>query len=414
MDRELTPDIRRRAAARRWLKIALPLIIVVAAMVMLPGWLRPSLSRERIRTARVTVGALDAGFTAAGTVVPEVERVISSPLDARVLRVLRRPGAALKAGDPVVALDVSESTLAAERSQSDLRLKENLREQTRLGYEQALAAVDRRMAIKRLELESRKATLDGYRKLADGGLISAEELRKAVLAVQQAEIELAQLVEERASTADTTTLRLQGLALEQASLDRELTERKRVLELATTKSDRDGVLTWVVSEEGALVRKGDVLARIADLSSFRVEATASDVHAGQVQAGMPVVVRFDDVTIEGRVSEVYPAVQNAMVRFNVALETSAHPRLRASLRVDIQVVTDRKTKIAKVARGPFAEGLGARQVFVVQGGRAIRRDVTLGVASFDEVEIVSGLSVGDEVVVSDMKDYVHLDSVRIR
>src|SRR5690606_31766450 len=110
----------------------------------------------------------------------------------------------------------------------------------------------------------------------------------------------------------------------------------RLLELATTKSDRAGVLTWVVSDEGALVRRGDVLARIADLSSFRIDATVSDIHAATLHSGQTVFVRIDDHTVDGVVQEVYPAVENGTVRFMVGLVGESAVELRPSLRVDLQ------------------------------------------------------------------------------
>ena len=107
-------------------------------VIWLPGWIRPSLSRARIRTAVVTAGPVEAVIMASGTVTPEVERVLSSPLDARVLRLLQRPGAHLKRGDPVVELDVSESELALDKVVKDLKIKENQQAQTRLALEKAL------------------------------------------------------------------------------------------------------------------------------------------------------------------------------------------------------------------------------------------------------------------------------------
>src|SRR4029077_18222206 len=83
----------------------------------------------------------------------------------------------------------------------------------------------------------------------------------------------------------------------------------RLLDLSTTKSDRKGVLTWVLSQEGALVRRGDVIARIADLSSFRVDGSVSDVHAGQLRPGMSAVVRINDESLDGTISEVFPTVE---------------------------------------------------------------------------------------------------------
>jgi HlyD family secretion protein len=414
VDRTLTAEERQRDRRSRWLKAGLAVAFVVAVAAWLPSWLRPSVDRERIRFARVTTGPIDAGYTAAGTVVPEVELVISSPLDARILRVLKRPGAVLKKGDAVLELDTSEWVVAADKVANDLLLKDNQRQQTRLGYERTLAGVDSRAKVKALELETRRAERESYRLLAAKGLLSKEEMRKADLAVEQAEIELALLKEERASTEKTTAVQLEGLALERATQSRELDERRRMLALATTQADRDGVLTWIVTAEGSLVRRGDVLARIADLKSFRVDATTSDVHAARVRPGLPVIVRFDDVVLQGRVFDVYPAVENATVRFTVTLDESAHPRLRANLRTDVQVVTERKARTLKVARGLFADGIGVRPVFVVEGNRAVRKDVTLGLTSFDEVEVLSGLSEGDEIVVSDMRDYVHLSEIRLR
>ena len=51
-----------------------------------------------------------------------------------------------------------------------------------------------------------------------------------------------------------------------------------------------GVLAWVVGSEGMNVSRGEEVARIADLSAFRVEATVSDVHAARISAGLPALI----------------------------------------------------------------------------------------------------------------------------
>ena len=71
---------------------AVPIVAVALLVAWLPDLLRPGVARARIRTARVTTGPVDAMIMAAGTIVPEIERVLSSPVDARVLRILKRPG----------------------------------------------------------------------------------------------------------------------------------------------------------------------------------------------------------------------------------------------------------------------------------------------------------------------------------
>lgn len=393
--------------------MGVPALLLAGVLIWLPAWIRPSLNRARIRTAPVTTGPVEAVIMASGTVAPDVERVLSSPLDARVLRILQRPGAQLTRGDAVVELDVSESVLALDKVVKDLRIKENQQAQTRLALERSLVDLDGRLEVKTLELQSARARLDADQKLFEEGLFSREALRRSELTVRQAEIELAQLREERRNAERASAVQLDGLALEQGSLDKEAAQARRLLELSTTKSDRDGVLTWVIAQEGALVRRGDVIARIADLSSYRVAATVSDIHAGRVRTGMPVRVRANDLDLEGTVSEVFPTVENGVLQFTVRLAEPSHPGLRPNLRADVLVVTDTKPRTLRVKRGPFADNAPGA-AFVVHGDQAVRVPVTLGLLGADDVEVVSGLNEGDEIVISDMREYMHLSTIRIR
>jgi HlyD family secretion protein len=395
------------------LQVAVPILLVAMFIVWLPGWMRPSVNRARIRTARVTTGPIEAVIMASGTVAPEVERVLSSPLDARVLRLLQRPGAHVKRGDPVVELDVSESVLALEKVVKDLKIKDNQQAQARLTLEKSLVDLDGRHEVKTLELQSAQARLEGDEQLFKDGLSSRDALRRSELAVKQAQIELAQLRDERKNAERSAGVQLEGLSLERGSLDKEVAQARRLLDLSTTKSDRDGVLTWVLSQEGALVRRGDVIARIADLTSFRVDATVSDVHAGRLRIGMPAVVRVNDLDLQGTVTEVLPTIDNGVLHFTVALAEPSHAGLRPSLRADVLVITERKPRALRVKRGPFADN-AARQVFVIRGDRAVRIPIEVGLSGADDVELLAGVSEDDELIISDMKDYMHLSEVRIR
>ena len=350
---------------------------------------------------------------ATGTVVPEVERVLSSPLDARVLRILVRPGGQLEVGTPVVELDTSESVLALDKVIKDLKVKENQQAQSRLTLEKSLVDLVGKIEVKTLDLQAAQSRLESNQQLFKDNLLSREALRQSELAVKQTQIELEQLRGERANAERANAVQLEGLSLERGSLDKEAAQARRLLDLSTTKSDRKGVLTWVLSQEGALVRRGDVIARIADLSSFRVDGSVSDVHAGRLHPGMPAVVRINDESLDGTISEVFPTVENGVIRFTVALAKSSHPALRPSLRADVLVITDRKPRALRVKRGPFADS-AAGQVFVVRGDRAVRVPVTLGLAGIDDVEVVSGLSESDEIIISDMRDYAHLTEVKLK
>jgi HlyD family secretion protein len=175
------------------------------------------------------------------------------------------------------------------------------------------------------------------------------------------------------------------------------------------------VLTWIVTEEGAEVHKGEVIARVADLGSFRVEATTSDVHAQRLAAGLPVLVKVNDrQQLRGRISQVHPAIKQGVLTFSVALDEKASPWLRANLRVDVLVVTGQKDRTLRLVRGPFSDGEGTREVFVVRGDRAVRTSARFGLSSADHFEVLAGLAPGDEVIISDMNDRLDLRELAIR
>jgi HlyD family secretion protein len=413
VDREIAPSERRRRVGVRVMVTAVPVVAVVLLLAWLPDLLRPGVARARIRTARVTAGPVDAMIMASGTVVPEIERVLSSPVDARVLRILKRPGARVERGDAIVELDTSESVLALDKLQSDLHVKQNEQAERRLALTTSLADIDGRIALKQLEVESAEARVAGDRTLVGEGLLSRDAFRRSELALTQARVELDQLRQQRANSEASTTVALDTLSLQRGTLDKEASQARRLVELSTTQSDRAGVVTWALSQEGGLVRKGDVIARLADLSSYRVDATVSDVHAGKLQPGMAAVVMVNDQPIAGTVASVFPTVENGVIKFTVALAEPARDGLRPSLRVDVHVVTDHKARTLRVERGPFADD-SSRRGFVVRGDRAVRVPLVLGLAGVDQVEVVSGAAEGDELIISDMRDYLHLESITLK
>jgi HlyD family secretion protein len=414
VDREIDAQERRRGVIRRWVIAG---GVVVAAGLILSwafGLIRPSISRSAVRTAVVDQGPVDASLSATGVVVAETEQVLSSPVDARLLRVVRKAGSTVKAGDAIVELDVNASVLAVDKLTQDLALKANQQSRSRLALENTLSELAAQVEVKKLQLESARLEHQRNRQLFEEGLVSQEILRKSEVAEAQAGIELRRLEASQKNAQAATRAELDGLALETGKLEKDRDEARRVLALATPRADRAGVVTWTPTEEGTTIRKGDVIARLADLSAFRVDASVSDAYASRLSVGQPVQVRVDDRMLDGQISDVLPTVQNGVITVRVALKDRSHPSLRSNLRVEVFIVTGHRARALRVRKGTSTSGEGVQQVFVVRGDRADRARVRFGIASFDFVEVVEGLAAGDEVIVSDMTDYQHLASIRLR
>ncbi len=416
MDRPLDPSFRRRRRLKQIARSLAGLAALVSLLVWLPGWIRPAVDSDRIRTARVQQGPVEETISASGTVVPRFEQILFSPVHTRLVRILRKPGDRLQKGEPIVELDLNAARLEVEKRAEQLALKQNQRTRLELEERQRLGDLETSWRLKKLDLERLRTRTAQYRELQGIGAVSAEQLGEAQLEEERAGIELRQLEENRSNLVESTRAQLEALQLEMKTLEREGEEARRRLERARIRADREGVLTSVSPVVGAPVGQGQEVARVADLSSFRVDARVSDIHAHRLLPGLPVRLRVgEDAYVEGRISRILPAVDNNVIDIEVELEDPAHPLLRPNQRVDAYIVTDRRERSLRLARGPFINGgAGLHEVFVVHGETAVKTQVRIGLANFENYEVVEGLLEGDEVIISSMKSYLQLDEVPIR
>lgn len=407
MDRPIDPAFTTRRQRQRLVLAVASAAVLALAFAYGPALLRPGVARARVRIEPVERGPVEATLSATGTVTPELEEVIACPVDARVTRILKRAGDPVRADQPILELDLAAARLAAERLAREVALKRNQQLRARLDSRSRLADLEAAAAAKRLEVEALRSRHAQQAQLAQLGLVSDDSLQEARLNQAKAALELERLVTSRALTQDITRAQLDGLELEIATLDGQRREELRVLELGATRAPRASVVTWTVTEAGALVRRGEPLARLSDLASFRVEATTSASHARSLRVGLDAHVRLGALDLRGQVSTVEPTVRDGVLRFWVRLAEPGHAALRPSLRTDVYVVTGRRDDAVRVARGPFLTGRASQDVFLVRGRRAIRTPIALGLIGQDTVEIESGAQPGDALIVSDMTAYLH-------
>jgi len=414
MDRELPPNEIRSVKRRRIAAGIAAVAIVATGYWALGAWLRPTVDRRELRLARVEAGSIDSTLQAAGTVVPLEERLVTSPADARLLRVLLRAGDRVRPGQPILQLDASGLELQRNTLAQQLALKGNERRRARLASQHRLSDLEAELRGQRLSLDFLVAKREQTEKLHRDGLASREALLAARLEVDLAQATLDKIEAQAGNARAAIDAELDGIGLEIGILERELSDADRKRTQAQAASDVAGTLTWTLTEPGTRVQAGDVLARVSDLSAFRVRATVSDSQASRVEAGLPAKVRVDGRTIEGRVATVLPAVENGTVSFLVDLDDPSDAGLRSSRRVDVEVVVDRREQTLVVRRGPGITGTGAQRLFVVKGDRAERRNVTVGLMNLDWCELVSGVVPGDELILSDTRLWDSVDVLALR
>jgi HlyD family secretion protein len=414
MDREVAPDYIKTTRNRRWIMIALIIIAVVVALYLFRRSLGSTLESSRIRTATVEIGDVENTLTASGEIIPAYEQIFTSPIRASIKRILLTPGTRVQPGQPIVELDKSLTEIEAERYKDQLDLKLNSIEQLRMRLNKDLYDAEINDRIKSLNINKLKADLEDAKRLQKVGGGTAEDITRADNALRIAELEKKQLENDLKYNRESMSASLKETELGAQIEGKNLKELKHKLKMADIVADRKGVLTWVNENIGSSVNEGEMLAKVADLGSFRVEGNCSDVYADQVKTGLSVIIKMNEAVLRGQITQVKPAVKDGIISFVIQLDNARNESLRPNMKVEVYVVTNKSTRTIRVANGPAFTGKRKQFIYVLQNQTAYRREVETGLSNFDFIEIKSGLKTGEKVIVTDMNDYEHLEKISIQ
>jgi HlyD family secretion protein len=162
---------------------------------------------------------------------------------------------------------------------------------------------------------------------------------------------------------------------------------------------------------------GTNLARVADPGRLKAELKIPETQAKDIQPGQVANVDTRNGIVVGRVVRIDPSVQNGTVTVDVSFDgplpkaTGARP----DLSVDGTVELERLAEVLKVGRPASGQENSAIGLFKLQpDGTATRVQVKLGRTSVNEVEIVSGLNAGDQVILSDMTNWDAVDRIKLQ
>ena len=227
MDRPIDNEYKIKHIIKRILGTILTVSIVVVGLFFAWLQLSPSVKRVRIRTAQVDRGAIEATITASGTVLPELEQVISSSIDARVLKILKRAGDNVSKNEAIIELDTNASILAIDKLNQELALRENRQKRASLALDEKVNQIKSQEKLKQLDWQSLKAQAIQNRKLFGQGLLSENICQQSELLEAKALIELQQMEVAKQNAEEASKTEIAGLDLEINILKKEQNEATR-------------------------------------------------------------------------------------------------------------------------------------------------------------------------------------------
>ena len=362
-------------------------------------------------------GAMDLQVRGLGTLVPEEnsQQAVPAVTQGRVVRRLVLPGTIVRADTVIMELSNPEVEQAA--LDADWQVKAAEAQYNSLKAQLDSALLDQRATAATVKSDYLQARLKAEKdsEMARAGIgpeITAELSRASADALTTRN----QIESDRVAVF-TNSVAAQ-LAAQKAKVEqlRALYDLKRgQLESLKVRAGINGVLQELPVAVGQQVAPGTMLAKVADPTHLKAELKIAETQAKDVQNLQTAEVDTHNGIIPGHVIRIDPAVINGTRTVDVKLDGPLPPGAVPDLSVDGTIEIEHLDNVLYVGRPAFGQAQSTVSLFkVVNNGRdAVRVQVKLGRTSVNTVEILKGLNVGDEVVLSDMSRWDSFDRIRL-
>lgn len=415
MDKTIDKKEIRKEKRKRALVWGIAAAAGIAAVSFVLMNMAPSVNSRDITVGTAERGPLEITVAATGRVVPAHEEIINSPVETRVLRVYAQPGDTVKAGMPLLLLDLEQEQTALGKLHDARTMQQQELRQLELSNMTNISDLEMKIKVSEMNVSRQRIEVENERRLDSIGSGTGDRVRQAETAYRAGVLELEQLrtrlrnERQRASAAEASQ------RLNVCSSDRDIALMEKTIHRGSIPAPLDGVLTFITSELGSRVGAGEKVAVVSDLSSFKVVGEVPEGSSDRVQTGAAVTVRISGAQFAGTVSNITPQARQGVVSFVVRLDNPRDSRLRSGARAELQVSFGYKSDVLRVPNGSFYKGEGKYRIFVFDSeNRAVRRTVHAGDCNRDYVEILDGLQPGDKIIVSDTEQYNTKNKLNIK
>jgi HlyD family secretion protein len=421
MDVPRGKEVARRKLIRRIVYIAL----IVAAIPLITWGLSrlkpaaPSVDRATVWIDTVKRGPMLREVRGLGTLVVEEFIWIPANFDSRVEKMNVLPGASVHPSDvlmvlsnPQMELDMADlewQIKQAEANYDNLQVQlqtaqlaqEAATNQIQSDMEQAGLQADRDKALNKLDL---KADLDA-------------KLSEAKWTELKGRLELSKKQLEISNAAIKAQLDAQKILIEKTRAAYDL--KKQQVEQLTIRAGVEGVVTVLGTpttplEVGMRVAPGAILAKIAQPHKLKATLKIPETQVKDVAIGQVASIDTRNGIIPGHVTRIDPASVNGTVDVDVKLEGTADG-MRPDLSVDGTITIERLADVVYVGRPVIGQPGAKITLFKLdtEDKEAQRVPVSLGRSSVNTIEVVDGLKVGDQVILSDMSAQDAFNRIRL-
>lgn len=404
-------DVKREGVAR---KKRIRLVLYTIAGLLLAGYgysrvsqlkpAAPSVERATVWVDTVKRGPMVRQVRGLGVLVAEDIVWVPAAFDSQVAKVPVKSGEPVRPDTVLVILTNPDMELAsndlewqikqAEATYKDLKVK---LESLHLDQQVTVSSTDS-------DLKQAKLTKDRDEQLLKMELKSDLEVKLSVAKWEQLEQRLGLEKQRLDIMTESEKAQLDSQDVQIQKLRAAWNLKKQQVADLTIRAGIEGVLQEMTLQVGQRVKPGDVLAKVAQPHHLKAELKIAETQAKDILLGQPAEIDTRNGIIPATVVRIDPNVINGTRTVDCKLNGALPAGAVADLSVDGTVEIEKLNDVLFVGRPVFGQPNSQVGLFKLDpdGRGAARIPVKLGRSSVNTIEIVDGLKIGDQVILSDM------------
>jgi len=406
-----------RPRRRRW-RLAAGAAAVVAlaaagAFFLLPGAHSIAVKASETQTAQVRREPFQDYVPVRAAAEPQVTVFVTAVEGGQVEQVLALDGAEVAQGQPLARLANPQLRLAVVSKEAEIAGRLGDVSGQELALQKSQADRERELAQATYELQKARRELDRRQHLHDIGFESDVALKTAQ--------DEAAYDQSRVTALTSGGVREGRIGADQAARIRALSGRlndnlsavEASLDALVVKAPMKGRLTAFVLQPGQPLKAGETVGQVDSMGAYKLTAELDEFYLGRVAVGQAATADLGGRAAPLRVSRVLPQVAQGRFHVEFAFQGPPPADLRRGQTLDVRLVLGDTQPALTLPNEAWLETSGGRYAFVLtaDGRRADRREITIRRRNPQQVEVASGLSAGEQVVVSSyagLSPYAHL------
>lgn len=411
-DRKTPPPRRRR------LIIGASVAVLVAAgtYVYFSDALTPSAS---VAEARMTIGSVavrpfEESIPVNAMLIPERTVYLDTVEGGRVVKRHEEDGTYVAAGTPLITLRNKSLELDVMNREAQYTQQLSSLAQAQISFDQNMLRYDQDLMDAELQINLTRADLD-RRLPRDVTGVPQSEIDRLEAELSHRERSYAAIAAAKDRDTANAARNLDQLKQSVARMEASIDLVRESLDGLTLRAPIDGEVSALTTEVGEVLSPGARVAQIDETGAFKVRAQINEFYLGRLSIGQTAQTTINGDVMALSVDKIYPTVENREFAADLRFVDDAPEGLRRGQSLQLRIALGEQSEYLTIPTGAFYEETGGQFVYVLSdnAGTAQKREVVLGRRGNDQIQVISGLTAGEDVITSSYSTFGGRERVRI-